>query len=355
MIDIAILCPIETEFKIIRKILNKSKPAHYQNLSFDFGQIRTATFDWKIAIIEPELNLTLFGIKVKNVIDKLTPKYVFLAGIAGGIKDPQIGDIVIGTKAYLYEGGKETEKGFAARPRIVENKSKDLLTLTKRISREINIDETEFYFGAIASGNKVIATKKSESYKTIKEHYNDTQAVEMESYEFALAMEDSNIPYLNIRGISDLIDGKAKSDAEGHQEKASKKVAVFLQELIYNLPPLQEKENNTATVKTTKKSYFFNNIRSSKKTELFFYDDFVKIKEDDQSIFLRNLKGVEHVKTKGDFSKNWVKIVFEKDGKEEVRFYSDSSILGIGNWFGGSKKLFNKFKELRNRQMDIQF
>ena len=72
-------------------------------------------------------------LKVNEAISSLSPKYVFLAGIAGGIKDPKIGDIVIGTKAYFYEGGKETNKGFVARPRIIENKSHELLKIANSI------------------------------------------------------------------------------------------------------------------------------------------------------------------------------------------------------------------------------
>ena len=76
MIDIVILCPVEVEFKIIRKILTNSKPTRYKKLSFDFGQIKAKSYNWNIAVIEPDLNLSSFGLKVNEAISTLNPKYV---------------------------------------------------------------------------------------------------------------------------------------------------------------------------------------------------------------------------------------------------------------------------------------
>ena len=351
MIDIAILCPIEPEFKIIRKVLPKSKPAKYQNLSFDLGKIKTDIFEWNIAIIEPEFYLNSFGLKVNEVITTLNPKYIFLAGVAGGIKDSKIGDIVIGTKAYFYEGGKETDKGFVSRPRVVENQSKKLLTIAKRISRESSSINTVIHFGAIASGNKVLASTDSQSIEIIKKHYNDTQAIEMESYDFALAASRLGKPYLNIRGISDLIDGKAKSDSEGHQKMASEKVALFLQQLIYNLPiPPQEIYYSTKVNSSNEISSLIES-RKLRKGILNFKDDFIEVSEDLKTSQIRNLQLVEHVKMKGDLRCNWVRVVFIKDGKEEERFYSNSSLVGLGNWIGGSRGLLKQFQEFKSRQI----
>ena len=355
MIDIVILCPVEVEFKIIRKILTNSKPTQYKKLSFDFGQILANSYNWNIAVIEPDLNLNLFGLKVNEAISTLSPKYVFLAGIAGGIKDPKIGDIVIGTKAYFYEGGKETNDGFVARPRIIENKSNELLTIAKRITREIKQKNTEFHFGAIASGNKVLASLDSQSIEIIKKHYNDTQALEMESYEFALAVSRLGKPYLNIRGISDLIDGKTKSDSEGHQELASEKVADFLQQLICNLPVPTQNLHYSNTVNFATKIFSATETRKLGIATLSFNDSFIEVKEEVKKYKIEILESVEYIKMGGDLKPNWVRITFLNNGKLEERFFSEKQLFGLGNWVGGSNKLLGQFEEFKKRQLVLNF
>ncbi len=355
MIDIVILCPVEVEFKIIRKILINSKPTQYKNLSFDFGQIKTKNNNWNIAVIEPDLNLNSFGLKVNEAISTLNPKFVFLAGIAGGIKDPKIGDIVIGTKAYFYEGGKETAQGFFARPRIIENKSNELLTIAKRITREIKPLNTNFHFGAIASGNKVLASLDSQSIEIIKKHYNDTQALEMESYEFALAASRLEIPYLNIRGISDLIDGKTKSDSEGNQKIASKEVAKFLHQLISNLPKPTQRFHYIQKVNFASKKFSFSETRKLGKAILSFNDTFIEVKEDENIYRIEILESVEYIKMGGDLKPNWVRVTFFEDEKLEERYYSEKLSFDFGNWIGGSKKLLVQFEEFKKRQLVLNF
>ncbi|MFT4666201.1 MAG: nucleoside phosphorylase [Polaribacter sp.] len=355
MIDIVIICPVEVEFKIIRKIIINPKSATVKNLSFDFGEITTKHFSWNIAIIEPELNLNSFSLRVSEVIRTLNPRYVLLAGVAGGIKDPKIGDIVIGTKAYLYEGGKETEAGFEARPRMIENKSKELLTLAKRISREIDSADTAFYFGAIASGNKVLADLDSHTIGIIKNNYGDSQAVEMESYEFAQAASQLKKQYINIRGISDLIGGKAKSDSDGNQENAIKKVADFVKQFIYRLPKTPQREHYSFVANSSSKDFKALSVRKLNKTNLVFKDDYIEIKELGQTYLLRDIETIKHVTMGGDLRPNWVKIVFSSKGKSELRFYSDQSSLGINNWIGGSRKLLKAFREFEERQISLSF
>ena len=56
---------------------------------------------------------------VTEAIAAWSPKLVLLVGIAGKVKDAKLGDVVIGTKGYNYEGGKEKEGNFNARPKVV--------------------------------------------------------------------------------------------------------------------------------------------------------------------------------------------------------------------------------------------
>jgi nucleoside phosphorylase len=109
--------------------------------------------------------------------------------VAGGVKDVTVGDVVVATKVYGYESGKDTAKGFQPRP-DVQNTARELEQRAriirqqdgwkKRLDPAIKHDSTAIFVAPIAAGEKVVASKKAATAKLIEEHYGDAIAVEME-------------------------------------------------------------------------------------------------------------------------------------------------------------------------------
>ena len=237
MIDIIILCPLRVEYMAVRKFLPvlTAKRLPKSALTYECGSLEIENVIWNVALFETDKYLADIQLKTHQILDELQPTYAFLVGIAGGVRDVEIGDIVIGTKAYTYEYGKAEKEGIKNIP-TVEDFSDLLIEQTKQLDREQEAVGFKRIFGPINSGNKVIKDKNSQEFKIISSHYPDTIAVEMESYGFATAASKfQNTYFINIRGISDLIENKGASDKTGSQELASQRAAKFTFDLIKRL------------------------------------------------------------------------------------------------------------------------
>ncbi len=243
MPTVAILTPIPVEFQAVAEHLSDLQEVFHQDIAYYQAPFAGKKHKYNIVLRETGSNVADIALATQHLIQAYQPDILLLVGIAGGVKDVAIGDVVIGTKAYGYEFGKATDEGFVARPEVVPY-SLQLLERAKAVARKDewkkrikDLDkDPNVIFGPIAAGNKVIASTKSEEYKMLKKHFNDTTALEMESIGTAKALlYHPHIRTLNIRGVSDLLDHKSDTDAEGSQEKAVAHAAAFAFELLYQL------------------------------------------------------------------------------------------------------------------------
>jgi len=258
--NIVILTPIKPEYQAVRKHLSNPQTITKENCNYEIGTFNGKHNSFQIIIRQTGPRNATMAIATEKAIQHFKPVVLLLVGIAGGVKDVKIGDVVVGTKAYGYAAGKETENGYVSRPNVLPY-SHILLTLAERIDKEdawqkriqlnnVSSFQPIVYFAPIASDDKVIASTDSNSYKILKQYYNDTAALEMEAIGFAEAvMQHPTVQALNIRSISDLLKNKAASDKEGSQELAAAIATAFAFELLYqldlstlNIPSMELKE-----------------------------------------------------------------------------------------------------------------
>lgn len=241
---ILLLTPLNLEYLAIRKhLINSSiKTVTKGSTKYEQGQFLGKFHTFQIILKQTGSKNTDIALIIEKAIQHFNPGIIILTGIAGGVKDVKIGDVVIANKLYSYESGKETAQGFVARPDAY-NCSLDLIELAQEISlentwqnRSIHAKDSLVHFGPIASGNKVIASTNSIIFERLKTYYNDTIALEMEAAGFGKAiLHHPQIKFINIRGISDLLDNKTITDTDGGQEVAVDNAAAFLFEFLNKL------------------------------------------------------------------------------------------------------------------------
>jgi nucleoside phosphorylase len=239
-----ILTALSVEYLAVRIHLTELREEiHPKGTIYERGKFASAGQVWDVGIVEIGAGNVGAALEAERAIAYFSPDVLLFVGVAGGIKDVAIGDVVASTKIYGYESGK-AELRFKPRPEIglpaysleqrarAEARKGDWLQRLKTV-----IEPTPRVFVApIAAGEKVIASTKSEVFEFLCENYGDAIAVEMEGLGFLeAARANQRVSAMVIRGISDLIGGKGKADKSGSQEMASRHASAFAFAMLANL------------------------------------------------------------------------------------------------------------------------
>ena len=241
-----ILTAIPVEYVAVRAHLtNLQEEIHPEGTIYERGSFLSKGQLWQVGIVEIGAGNAEAAVETKRAIDYFKPSVVLFVGVAGGIKDVALGDVVAATKVYGYESGKVVEESFQPRPNTslvsyrLEQRAKAEARKEEwlqRIGESIPTPKPRAFTGAIAAGDKVVASTNSDVYQLLRSNYGDALAVEMEGHGFLKALRaHPEINALIIRGISDLIDGKSNADAAGYQEKAARHASAFAFEILANL------------------------------------------------------------------------------------------------------------------------
>jgi nucleoside phosphorylase len=239
-----ILTALPVEYLAVRFYLTElHEEIHLKGTIYERGQFTSISQIWDVGIVEIGAGNTGAAIEAERAITYFSPDVLFFVGVAGGIKDVEIGDVVASTKIYGFESGK-AEQRFKPRPEIglpaygleqrarAEARKGDWL---QRLTTEIEPTPRAFV-APIAAGEKVVASTKSDVFQFLAENYGDAIAVEMEGLGFLeAARANQRVEAIVIRGISDLIDGKGKADKAGSQEMASRHASAFAFTMLANL------------------------------------------------------------------------------------------------------------------------
>lgn len=248
-----ILTAIEVEFMAVREHLNGIREEEYHGSIYDRGNFSADRRKWDVLIGQIGAGNSASAVAVERAVRYFDPEVILFVGVAGGVKDAQIGDVVAVTKAYGYESGKVHDTGFLVRPEVgmssfrlverakAEARKKNWVQRIHGSAHQTSLPEPRALVGPIAAGEKVIASTSNDLFQFLQKNYNDTLAVEMEGRGFfEAARANEHVQALIVRGISDLIDNKSKYDAQGSQEKASSHAAAFAFEVLAQLDSLRQ-------------------------------------------------------------------------------------------------------------------
>jgi nucleoside phosphorylase len=254
-----ILTAIPVEYKAVRAHLTNPHWDKQGRVPYQRGIFSTSNQVWDVLIRETSHGNVCAAVETLLAIHYFHPALVLFIGVAGGLKDVHIGDVVIPTKVYAYESGRANVTSFQTRPQVV-NPTFPLVQLAQaeameqdwlqRLKEAIPDTLPNVLAAPIASGESVVASTRAAIYKFLRASYSDAVAVEMESYGFLLAAHFyPEVDALVIRGISDRINNKRRTDSNDSQTLAARHASAFAFEILakVDLADLQRHRTSTET------------------------------------------------------------------------------------------------------------
>lgn len=245
MKKILIVTALSLEFQAVESYLTEitSDTHPLTGSKYKLGSYKAPNQSLHVMVVEAGAGNNRSADETGRAIQHFKPDYTFFVGVAGGIKDVIIGDVVASSKIIGFEVGKAADD---FKPRLdMMSASYTLEQLAKDVKREGNWVEKikikshrgtpKSFVQPIAAGEKVVVSNKSETYKTISTYCSDAIAVDMEGIGFLIAARPYNVEAIEIRGISDMLEKKEEADASGSQPDAAANAAAFTFEMIDNL------------------------------------------------------------------------------------------------------------------------
>ncbi|MCE7006042.1 NACHT domain-containing protein [Kibdelosporangium philippinense] len=230
-----IITALEVEFTAVAEQLTGSSwQAHPQGTRYLVGEYG----DWTVALVEIGRGNEEAGHSTERALEFFKPSVALFVGVAGGIKDVRLGDVVFATEVVGYEYGKETSDAFLPRGQVGSS-SHELIQAARQLRHELRPrSDYGVIIEPIAAGGKVVADASAPSAALIQRHYSQVVATEQEGLGFLKAAAARQTVAVGVvRGISDLLSGKSASDAAGWQIKAAHNASQFTLRLLDILAP----------------------------------------------------------------------------------------------------------------------
>ncbi|WP_289057756.1 5'-methylthioadenosine/S-adenosylhomocysteine nucleosidase [uncultured Flavobacterium sp.] len=236
---ILIMTALGLEFDAVKKYLSEINVEVHPSTGsiYNSGKYISGNDVFSVLLVATGAGNVRAADETGRAIDYFKPDYTFFVGIAGGIKDVALGDVVASSKVIGFEVGKD-DKEFKPRFDTVQS-SYILEQLAKHVQREgkwiekLSGDKKPNSFVLpIAAGEKVVSSTRATTFDYIKRYCSDAAAIDMEGNGYLLAARPYHAHGIEIRGISDLIENKEESDASGSQPNAAANASAFTFEMI---------------------------------------------------------------------------------------------------------------------------
>ncbi|MFD0447830.1 hypothetical protein ACFQ10_44495 [Streptomyces indonesiensis] len=119
--DVVVLTALEVEYRAVRAHLEDPRPVQAERGAlFEVGVFREGSEERTVAIHMTGPGNPGAAASVERAAALFAPRAMLFVGVAGGVKDVALGDVVAADAVYDYETGKDTESGFLPRQKTYQ-------------------------------------------------------------------------------------------------------------------------------------------------------------------------------------------------------------------------------------------
>ena len=236
--DVLIVTALAVERESVRRHLSDVHVMRSGTTTGDLGVFEGDGTAVTVAVIETGAGNVHASTATSAALRDLGPETVVVIGIAGGLKDVGIGDVVASRKVYWVEPGRiEAEQTAGGAGRVVARPRPDFGPVSNRLvqtargvvangtwrrrglagdAKRLNGEQACALVSPLAIVEKVVADGQSTLAIAIRKSFSDAVALAMEDFGVLLAVaQHESAASIAVRGISDLLD-----DNPGHSLRA---------------------------------------------------------------------------------------------------------------------------------------
>ena len=232
-----VIAPISLEFDVLARVFDERWGAPEQR---DAGRVPVREYGaTNVILAAGGFGKVQFGVTTQHLLDHLPDvDLVVCAGVAGALAEPvRVGDVVVGAATLEHDFHSVLLKGEP--PRFAGSRE-HLAALEERFAGEDG--EFQVFVAPIASGDEAIVdpVRRAEVHAR-----TEGLAVAFEGAGGARAAALSGVPYLEVRGISDMADHDFLGEFEAVVPVAMGNVATVVAWLAEHAIPAEEGATGT--------------------------------------------------------------------------------------------------------------
>ena len=227
---IGIIAAMPEELVYLIQHLDEASEEKVLGHSYHTGKIGSV----ELVLVESGIGKVMSAMSVAILADHFQVDAVINTGSAGAVASGiAVGDVVIADK-LAYHDVDVTAFGYdygqmAQQPLYFESDKKFISLIQESLSK---LEQT-WHLGLIATGDSFVAGE--DKIKSIKEHFPQVLAVEMEGAAIAQAAYALNLPFLVVRAMSDNANHEASVSFDEFIVEAGRRSAQALMMILQSI------------------------------------------------------------------------------------------------------------------------